>query len=166
MGEILNGKNATITELSLPKTSSTTEQLDNTTPYMQVLDFSVASGPEIIEHQLVGDDKKVFDAGVQNATVTMTILMEALYGTNTVPIYTILEMIRQYPVSVDADATTDRYYIKIVVNNAAASNVAGMVPSTGSQAACEVSDISYPANDSIRFTLTIRYGQLEWTDGA
>jgi len=167
MGEILNGKNATITYLNLPKTSgAAVETLDNVTPYMQVLDFSVSSGLDIIEHQLVGTDMKVFDAGVQNAVVTITILAEPTYGVAAVELYNILEEIREFPISVDCDTNTDRYYIKIALNNAAGSPVAGLTPATGAQAAAELSDVSFPANDSIRFTLTIRYGELQWDSGA
>lgn len=174
MGEILNGKKATITYLNLPKTSSTIETLDNTTPYMQVLDFSVTSGTEIIEHQLVGDDKKIFDAGVKNATVTLTILAEASYGVTPTAVYTLLENIKNNPISYDASASAigpcddvaDIYYIKIVMNDAADSNVFGFVPATGSWGACELSDVSFPANDSVRFTLTIRYGELTYDSGA
>jgi hypothetical protein len=176
MGEILNGKKATIEALNLPKTAGSIETLDTTTPYMQVLDFSVNSGTEIIEHQLVGDDKKIFDAGVKNATVTLTILANPSYGVTPTVIYTLLQNIKDNPISRDASATpafavgpcddaADIYYIKITINDAADSNVFGMEPATGSWGACEISDLSFPANDSIRFTLTIRYGELDYTSG-
>lgn len=60
MGEILNGKTAGV--------------YFNNELVGEITDISVKVGNEIIEHQVVGDDRKLFDAGVLNASFNFTAL--------------------------------------------------------------------------------------------
>lgn len=161
MGEILNGKNAKITELSLPYSSAAVVALDNTTPYIYVDSFSVSVGTEVNEHELVGTDQKIFSEGVKNAVVNLTIEMEATY--NSQNMYEILEAIKGYPTYVGGSmGTGERYFIKIELKNKAASTIAALTPPAASWAACEIGDIDFPSNDVIQVSLTLRYGELTW----
>jgi len=60
MGEILNAKRAGV--------------YFNNELVGEVTDISITAGVTIIEHEVVGDDKKLFDAGVQNASFNFTAL--------------------------------------------------------------------------------------------
>lgn len=163
MGEILNGKNAKITEITLPY-SATPDlvSLDNTTPYMYVDSFSVNVGTEVGEHELVGTDQKIFSEGVKNAVVNLTIRMEATY--NSQNMYAILEAIKNLPINnAPAITTGELYFIKIELQNKAASTVAALEPNATAWASCEIGDIDFPSNDIISVSLTLRYGELDWS---
>jgi len=60
MGEILNGKTAGV--------------YFNNELVGEITDISIKIGNEIIEHQVVGDDKKIFDSGVLDASFSFTAL--------------------------------------------------------------------------------------------
>lgn len=166
MTEILNGKNAKITALSLPADPSveaTLVVLDNdANGYMYVDSFSVNVGVEIGEHELVGTDQKIFSEGVQNAVVNLTIRMQGLY--NSVDLYKILEGIKTWPINSDGAFAddTDQYWIEISLKSKAAAVVAVLEPATTAWAACEVGELDFPANDIISVPLTLRYGELTW----
>jgi len=164
MAEILNGKYAKLIELALPITDSTEELLDTTTPDIIIDNLSVVAGVEVVDSPQVGDDKRVFGEGIQNAQVTLTIKAQQNWGSTA--IYTLLEAIRTYPVSDDCDATGDRYFIKIIQYLSDGSTVAfGLEPVSGSWASCSIGDIDFPANDMVAITLTLQYGALKYTDG-
>ena len=158
MTEILNGKNVAVSELSLPYGAATNVALDNTTPYIYVDTLSATIGTAINEHELVGTDEKIFSEGVKNAVVNITFKAQATYNSQT--IYNILAFIQDYPTSDNCDATGERYYVKLLMKNKAGATVMALAPVASCWAACEIADISYPANDTIVISLTLRYGKL------
>jgi hypothetical protein len=163
MGEILNGKNAKISELTLPD-GSTGVTLDNTTPYMYVDSFSVSAGTEVGEHELVGTDQKIFSEGVKNAVVNLTIRFETgTLGGGATSWYDVLEAIKDAPVNSSPSIdTTEDYYIKIELKNKAGTTIAALTPNSTAWASCEVGDLDFPANDIVSIPLTLRYGELDW----
>lgn len=164
MTEILNGKNAKITALTLPYGATPTlVVLDNdSNAHIYVDSFSINVGTEVGEHEVVGNDQKIFSEGVQNAVVNLTIRMQATY--NSQNMFDIAEAIKQFPINSDGAFAddTDMYWIEISLKNKAASVVAVLEPHSTAWAACEVGDIDFPANDIISIPLTLRYGELTW----
>jgi hypothetical protein len=163
MGEILNGKNAKITELTLPDGASGVT-LDNTTPYMYVDSFSVSAGTEVGEHELVGTDQKIFSEGVKNAVVNVTVRFETgTLGGGATSWFDVLEAIKDDPVnSTIAITTGDDYFIKIELKNKAGTTIAALTPNATAWASCEVGELDFPANDIVSIPLTLRYGELDW----
>lgn len=159
MVEIYSGKNVILEELALPISDSTTEKLDSETPDVYVDALSVTVGTAVGENEIIGSDMKIFTEGVRNATVTMTLKATPMGSS---ALYLVLQSIADNPTSDNCDTTGDRYYIHIELKNKAGTVVAALAPATDSWAACEVGDISFPANDTIMLPLTLRYGKLTW----
>jgi len=166
MTEILNGKNAKITALTLPADPANELTLvvlnNDANDYLYVDSFSVSTGIEIGEHELVGSDMKIFSDGVKNAVVNLTVRMTTLY--NNVELYKILEGIKTWPINSDGAmaADSDQYWIEITLYNKAGSAVAVLEPAATAWAACEVGDLDFPSNDIISIPITLRYGELIW----